>query len=330
LHRDPIENPWKKALDPGVYDHHGLRLYGSCTIKRCTECDRRGEVSMDCVCQGSFQMNGHHRYEHVVAYLRGSDGSMDEDRMRRLRSNPLDVLLTCSVQVNKEITQASPLGFVSDPSSAIVKLAQSSAKGLGIKTRVGWERVTTAGTIDTVISLVRSFARCYEGLAVIAVWREKEHRTKYEVQVQGPGDRFCFNKMRMESGREVQGDHHRSRNIFFEISHSRIVQRCRCTCEPDLASGVRRATNKKCSSTEVDIKCVDLSPEQTRILFPNFQSDQMSFMYGLYRPSVASADRLQKLATFTRYSALKGWHQLPDSAPQAPTLRPPRGTVVDY
>lgn len=332
LPRAPLENGWDKVLDDNVYDRTGLRLYGSCTIKSCPECQRRGDVVSDCACGGSFQVNGRHRYENVVAYLRGADGNSDPERERQLRQNPHDVLLTCCVQVSQTFTQPSPLGFSADQTNPGVQLslAQASNKSAP-KTKTGWETVRSPGILSIVAELVQNFARVYEKLTVVAVHKEKVHQTKYEVLVEGEGEHYCFNKVRVENSREVAGDHHRSRSIYFEIFTNRIVQRCRCTCKPDPAAGVRRATGQPCSNNQVDIKSVLLSVPQTKSLFPNFQCDQLSFMYGLFLSTCPSSERLQKIATWTRYSALKGWPSASDSSHSgALVVRPPRNTVVDY
>lgn len=214
---------WGDILDFAVLRENGsLRLVGFDKIQKCPAC-LNGPSRKDCdVCpsQSGFKWLKKIYWPWKVFPEEGERAS----KMLLELQSAGHAVKTCSIRSFGE-----PSKDFRRPPGAPLPLALTS-RGCKSRKQGGSERAlredaeqleVSEASLDRLTEAIRAYDVHYRDLAVVKVTRKRAERDIFDVAwvvVRGFNERFCLNK----------GAEHKSSNVYFQLSHMGLAQKCWC------------------------------------------------------------------------------------------------------
>jgi len=218
---DCFKGSWEEILDFSVLRENGsLRLVGFDKAQKCPRClNSADRLGCSCPSGSGFVWLGKIYWPWKVF-----PADEQAEKMTRELQNAGHALKMCSIRSFGEPSK----GF-RRPAGAPVPLALT-AKGGRLKKQGGSERASRGDAEQVEVSeacmqllteAVRAYDARYRDLAVVRVTRKRAERDIFDVAwvvVRGFNERFCLNK----------GAEHKSSNVYFQLSHKGLAQKCWC------------------------------------------------------------------------------------------------------
>lgn len=215
---------WETILDFSVMRENGsLRMIGSDKAQRCHVCGNHPSQRGNCQpCQAHGNIYSDKVYWPWRVFSRDPDEA--EKKMRELE-NRTHALKLCSVRSSAEAPNkdfqpppGAPLPVVLGRGGATLKRAHedhSTPKGCSELLDLSEQQ------LQDLSLAIRDYDDRYRELVVYKVTRKRALREIYDrcfIAVRGFNERFCLNK----------GAEHNRSNIYFQVCHKGLAQKCWC------------------------------------------------------------------------------------------------------
>lgn len=215
---------WETILDFSVMRENGsLRMLGSDKVQRCSVCSNQPVQREYCE---TCQSNGHIYHDKVYWPWRVFSGDpIEAEKKLQELENRAHALKLCSVRSSAEAPNkdfrpppGAPLPVVLGNRGATLKRAhadRATPKGGSELLDLSEEQ------LQDLNQAIRDYDDRYRELVVYKVTRKRALREIYDrcfIAVRGFNERYCLNK----------GAEHNRSNIYFQVCHKGLAQKCWC------------------------------------------------------------------------------------------------------
>lgn len=271
-------NEWADVFDKTVYCGNGLRMLGCAKTEKCKECKNKSSLKEDCSeCEGMGKLDIGRIY--YVCNVFNGDGSDNEELMKRLKEDEIDMVKISSIRIQNTTTLDNDIPIMYYPDwfdpklqfDVVVKhmggVNSSTGGGSSGGIRVQREDRTRLKDTDIRYKKILEWFRNDELHELFMVPKQYRNAEITEIMMCTPvnegvfsryyliqcNSNYCMNLM----------EEHSSSGIYFVITaHNGLYQKCFCRC--NTLEG--RKSGKRCE--EFRSESYEIPDDLEYLLFP--------------------------------------------------------------